>query len=43
MLANEIEGQARFDFAADGLRCTINAPLGNKLGHSVPEKIRLQA
>ncbi len=43
LLANEIEGQARFDFAADGLRCTINAPLGNKLGHSAPEKIRLQA
>jgi two-component sensor histidine kinase len=43
LLANEVEGEVQFDFAADGLRCTITAPLGNKLGYSVPEKIQLQA
>jgi two-component sensor histidine kinase len=43
LLANAIEGQAKFDFAADGLRCTITAPLGGKLGHAAPEEIRLQA
>jgi len=43
LLASEIDGRAQFDFAADGLRCTITAPLGSKLGHSTPDKIRLQA
>jgi len=43
LLASEIDGQAQFDFAADGLRCTITAPLGSKLGHSAPDKIRLRA
>jgi two-component sensor histidine kinase len=43
LLASEIDGQAQFDFAADGLRCTITAPLGSKLGHSTPDKIGLPA
>ena len=43
LLASEIKGHAQFDFAADGLRCTITAPLGSKLGHSTPDKFRLQA
>jgi two-component sensor histidine kinase len=39
LLANEIEGRVRLDFAPEGLRCEITAPLGNKLGHR--EQIQL--
>lgn len=30
MLASEIDGRARLDFAPDGLRCTIEAPVTNR-------------
>jgi two-component system, chemotaxis family, CheB/CheR fusion protein len=32
LLASDIEGRIRLDFAPEGLRCEITAPLGNKLG-----------
>jgi two-component sensor histidine kinase len=32
LLASEVEGQVQLDFAANGLRCTIRAPFGEKLG-----------
>lgn len=31
LLTSEVESQVHLEFAADGLRCTIRAPFGEKL------------